>query len=180
MYSKLPHSIFFSFSDKYPHSIWIYLLFMNHSPMYLVQAPSKYLGLSFKLRGRRVADFNFLVEKLKSKLQGWKARLLSQAGQANLINSVLHSLPLYTFSCFRVPESICNQMDAITRNFWWGHYQGVRKMHFINWNRICQPRSTGGVGFKKFSLMNQAMLAKQFWRIQHNPHSLVAKTFKAK
>ena len=53
-------------------------------------------------------------------------------------------------------------------------------MHYINWNRICQPRSTGGLGFKEFSLMNQAMLAKQFWRIQHNPHSLVAKNFNAK
>ena len=37
----------------------------------------------------------------------------------------------------------------------------------------------GGIGLKKFSLVNQAMLAKQFWRISHNPQSLVAKTFKA-
>ena len=28
--------------------------------------------------------------------------------------------------------------------------------------------------------MNQTMLAKQFWRISHNPQSLLAKTFKAK
>lgn len=36
------------------------------------------------------------------------------------------------------------------------------------------------MGLKKFSLMNQAMLAKKFWRINHNPQSLLAKTFKAK
>ena len=53
-------------------------------------------------------------------------------------------------------------------------------MHLINWNRICNPRNEKGLGFKKFSLMNQAMLAKQFWRIHHNPNSLVAKTFIAK
>lgn len=43
----------------------------------LVQVFSKYLGINFKLRGKRVADFQFLVDKLQSKLRGWKAKLLS-------------------------------------------------------------------------------------------------------
>jgi len=34
----------------------------------LVQTPSKYLGLDFKLRGKWVADFKFLEDKLLSKL----------------------------------------------------------------------------------------------------------------
>uniref|UniRef100_A0A7N2L3Y7 Reverse transcriptase zinc-binding domain-containing protein n=1 Tax=Quercus lobata TaxID=97700 RepID=A0A7N2L3Y7_QUELO len=50
----------------------------------------------------------------------------------------------------------------------------------IHWDKLCQNRNKGGLGFKKFNLMNQAMLAKQFWRISHNPQSLLAKTFKAK
>ena len=79
----------------------------------LIQNPSKYLGINFKLRGKKVADFQFLIEKLNSKLQGWKAKLLSQAGRTTLISSVLQSLPPYTFSCFRVSEQVCNKMDAI-------------------------------------------------------------------
>ena len=43
----------------------------------LVQNPSKYLGLNFKLRGNQVANFQFLVDKLNSKIQGWKTKLLS-------------------------------------------------------------------------------------------------------
>ena len=43
----------------------------------LVQASSKYLGMNFMLRGKRIVDFQFLVDKLHSKLQGWKAKLLS-------------------------------------------------------------------------------------------------------
>ena len=93
----------------------------------LVQAPSKYLGMNFMLRGRRVVDFHFLVDRLHSKLQGWKAKLLSQAGQTTLITSVLQSLPLYVFSCFSVPETICNKMDSLSRAFWWGHEPRVRK-----------------------------------------------------
>lgn len=53
-------------------------------------------------------------------------------------------------------------------------------MHLENLDKICHPRNEGGLGLKKFSCMNQAMLAKQFWRIQLNPRSLVAEAFKAK
>ena len=73
----------------------------------LVQQPSKYLGVQFKLRGNRVVDFQFLINKLKAKFQGWKMKLLSQAGRTTLIAFVLQSLPLYSFSCFKVPEHVC-------------------------------------------------------------------------
>ena len=98
----------------------------------LVKTPSKYLGLDFKLRGKKVANFHFLVDKLTSKLQGWKEKLLSQAGKSTLISSVLQSLPLYTFSCFKVPEAICNKLDSTIRDFWWGHDHGVKKIHLLN------------------------------------------------
>ena len=86
----------------------------------LVQNPSKYLGQNFKLRGNRVADFQFLVNKLQSKLQGWKANLISQAGRTTLIASILQTIPLYTFSCFKVPETICKKLDSIVNAFSWG------------------------------------------------------------
>lgn len=98
----------------------------------LVQIPSKYLGIDFKLRGKRVADFQFLVDKLNSKLQAWKAKLLSQASRTTLISFVLQSMPLYTFSCFKVLETTCDKLDFITRAFWWGHDLGVKKIHLLN------------------------------------------------
>ena len=54
----------------------------NSLQVNLVQQPSRYLGIDFKLRGRRVCDFQDLVDKVQNKLKGWKARLLSQAGRA--------------------------------------------------------------------------------------------------
>ena len=145
----------------------------------LVQQPSKYLGMKFKLRRNRVADFQVLLDKLQAKLQGWKARLLSQAGRTTLISSILQDMPLYTFCSFKVPETITNKMDCIAR-FWWGNEPGARKLHLLNWDTICCPRKAGGLGIKKFGTMNKAMLAKQYWRMVHNPNSLLAKTFKPK
>lgn len=34
----------------------------------LVCTPSKYLGINFKLRGKRVTDFQFLMDRMQSKL----------------------------------------------------------------------------------------------------------------
>ena len=146
----------------------------------LVHNPTKYLGLEFKLKGNKIADFHFLVEKLQSKLQGWKARLLSQAGRTTLISSMLQYLPLYTFSCFKVPDQVCNELDTIIRAFWWGHGQGEKKLHLLSWEKICQPKRKGGLGIKKFGPMNYVMLAKQYWNLYQNPNSLLARTYKAK
>ena len=54
----------------------------------LVPNPGKYLGFNFKLQGKRIEDFQDLITKISSKLQGWKAKLLSQAGRLTLINFV--------------------------------------------------------------------------------------------
>ena len=42
-------------------------------------------------------DFQDLVDKMQAILQGWKARILSQAGRTTVIKSVLQSMPFYTF-----------------------------------------------------------------------------------
>lgn len=112
----------------------------------LVQTPSKYLGLNFKFRGRRVADFQNLIVRFQSKLQSWNAKLLSQAGRTTLISSILQAMPLYTFSCFRVPETVCKKLDSLTRAFWRGHEPHLKKLHLINWDTICQPKKEGGLG----------------------------------
>ena len=61
----------------------------------LERNPTKYLGINFKLRGKRVADFQDIIYKVQGKLQGWKAKLFSQAGRTTLISSVLQAIPLY-------------------------------------------------------------------------------------
>lgn len=105
-------------------------------------------------------DFQDLVDRVQAKQKGWKAKLLSQAGRATLISPVLQSMPLYTLTCFRVPESVCNKLDAKIRAFWWVHDLGTRKLHLLSWEKICKPKRIEGLGIKKFSYINQAMVSK--------------------
>jgi hypothetical protein len=64
--------------------------------------------------------------------------------------------------------------------FWWGSNVDKRKIHWVNWKKTCRKKEQGGMGFRDISSFNQALLAKQGWRIMTEPDSLLAKVFKAK
>ncbi|KAJ4772981.1 LINE-1 reverse transcriptase, partial [Rhynchospora pubera] len=65
--------------------------------------PIKYLGLPLTDRRPDRACFQSLIDKVASKLAGWKCRLLSRAGRIVLASSVLSSIPIYFMSVFSLP-----------------------------------------------------------------------------
>ena len=54
-----------------------------------------YLGFPIKHCGGRNEDLNFILERVKQKLAGWKANLLSLAGRAILIQASTTTIPAY-------------------------------------------------------------------------------------
>lgn len=61
-----------------------------------------------------------IIEKVKSKLQGWKMKTLSQASRATLITSVANLIPSYQAASLLLPKHVCSKLDALNRNCWWG------------------------------------------------------------
>ncbi|XP_075655083.1 uncharacterized protein LOC142625282 [Castanea sativa] len=62
----------------------------------------------------------------------------------------------------------------------WG-YNGVsKKVHWVKWERLCQAKDCGGMGFKQIEKFNEALLAKQVWCMMKNPKSLCHRVFKAR
>lgn len=67
--------------------------------------PTTYLGLPLVTTSFTVDTCQPLVAKVRAKLLGWAAKLLSFAGRVALVRSVMSSMHLYWSSCYRNPEA---------------------------------------------------------------------------
>ena len=66
-------------------------------------------------------------------MAGWKEKMLSKVGKEVLIKAVAQAIPTYTMSYFKLPESLCEELKSMIRNFWWGQKKDERKIVWLNW-----------------------------------------------
>ncbi|KAL5539921.1 hypothetical protein UlMin_043060 [Ulmus minor] len=82
-------------------------------------------------------------------------------------------------ACFKLSKKLIKDLLCLIADFWWGSKAGKIKMHWSKWNEICNGKERGGMGFRDLGCVNQAMLAKQGWRLIRYLDSLVGKVLKA-
>ena len=91
------------------------------------------------------------------RLQGWKEKLLSQAGKEILIKSVIQAIPTYTMSCFKLLKGLIKELEMLIQTFWWGYSGDSRKVHWVKWKKLCKAKDRGGMGFKDIEKFNDAL-----------------------
>ncbi|CAN1819853.1 Uncharacterized mitochondrial protein AtMg00310 [Linum perenne] len=62
--------------------------------------------------------------------------------------------------------------------FWWGEGADHRHIRWRSWSKLCLSKEEGVLGFKDFKAFNQALVAKQSWRILTEPDLLLSRLLK--
>lgn len=90
----------------------------------VIKQHEKYLGLPSLVGKNKKNTFKEIKEKLAKKLVGWKERLLPKARKEISIKVVAQAIPTYSMSCFKILDTLCDEMTSLIRNFWWGATEG--------------------------------------------------------
>ena len=85
----------------------------------IVKQHEKYLGLPPVVgRGKKKA-LNRIKDQVGRKIAGWEGKL-SNIGREILIKAVAQATPTYTMNCFKLPNSLCLEINSMVGGFWWG------------------------------------------------------------
>ena len=139
-----------------------------------------YLGLPVPEGCMNKGKYQSLEATLSKKFVDWGGKQPSSGAKETLIKSVVHAILTYIMSVFKLPASTCDHLTRMIRSYWWGMKNGRHKTHWIAWEKMISPKNQGGLGFRDMRMFNQALLARQAWRLLEIPDSLCARLMKAK
>ena len=113
--------------------------------------PMTYLGMPLGASYKSPTIWNPILEKIKWKLAGWKT---------DVAKSTLSSRPTYYLSLFTIPSHVANKIEKMQRDFLWGD----SKAHLVGWDKVCAPKTNGGLRVRKLTTFNKALLGKWLWQ----------------
>jgi hypothetical protein len=78
---------------------------------------------------------------------------------------VLNSIPIFYLSFLKIPVVVMKKIIRLQREFLWGGTNGGRRISWVKWSEVCQPRSNGGLGVRDVGKVNLSLLLKWRWKL---------------
>ncbi|WVZ69121.1 hypothetical protein U9M48_017959 [Paspalum notatum var. saurae] len=144
---------------------------LDHFRGNIAEFPCKYLGLPLRIGRTSRADEQILIDKIGSKLSGWKGKLLTRAGRLQLVQAVLSAIPTYSMTNFTLSSWAVKRIDHLHRNFLWKGSEDAKGGHcLVNWKRVCRSKFLGGLGIKNLYSFNRALRLRWLWLKWRQPN----------
>ncbi|RVW41517.1 Transposon TX1 uncharacterized 149 kDa protein [Vitis vinifera] len=118
------------------------------------QLPTVYLGLPLGAPNRDVSAWDGVEERTRRRLSLWKRQYLS--------------------------KGVARRIEKLQRVFLWGGTNGGTKSHLVKWEAVCVEKEKGGLGLRKITILNKALLGKWIWRFACAKEEFWKKVLEAK
>lgn len=97
----------------------------------------KYLRLPAMVGHSKIRTFDAIKSQVHRRVDGWKEKLLSQAGkEILLIKAVAQDIPLYSMSVFLLPKSLCRDLNGMMNRYWWGNQPNNKGIIWKSWTSL--------------------------------------------
>ncbi|XP_058771889.1 uncharacterized protein LOC131645230 [Vicia villosa] len=136
------------------------------------QLPFRYLGIP--LQSRKLSNNHCMViaERIGDRMKHWSTKLLSFAGRVQLLKSVVFGFASYWMSCLPIPKMVTKKLEAMCRSFLWTGKGEITRKSPIAWDRVCGPKSNGGLDVINLEAWNKTCLTKLLWKLASKEDSL--------
>ncbi|XP_015167593.1 uncharacterized protein [Solanum tuberosum] len=134
--------------------------------------PFKYLGVRLSTKKLTIMQWLPLVNKIIARISSWTAKKLSYAGRMQLVQSVLFGIQEYWSQLFTIPAKALKLIESYCRSFTWSGSNTITKRELIAWDKVCLPKSVGGMNLINIRMWNQAAIAKTCWDLAHKSDKL--------
>ena len=78
-----------------------------------------------------------------------------------LVKLIIETLPTYTMQVVATPSITLEEIEKYQRAFILGHEVSNQKIRTILWDKICNSKAIGGLGFCNMRRMNNSYLMKR-------------------
>ena len=123
--------------------------------------PTKYLGIPLSENYLKPMHYSSLIDKCRERLEGWSGQTLSFSCRTELLKTVIQGIASYWIHSYKLPPSVCRELDKLCANFLW-----KGRVHAWRWSAICKPKSERGRGrgrLRSFQDINKVAICKRFW-----------------
>jgi hypothetical protein len=139
-------------------------------PCQTAEFPCKYLGVLLHYRKLCKHDVQPIVDAVGSCIPIWKGGLLSKAGCLILTKVTLSSMSTHVAIAVALPAWAIRAIDKKRRAFLWKGTDMVRGGHCpITWDRVCSPKTYGGLSLPNLTFFGYALRLRWEWMRRVQP-----------